>query len=544
MAALTLVLEQEEPLAEWLEPSLQDTAGRDPLGLNTITLDRVLPQLIPGILQLSERARYFSIYPWMLWLFAERKRSATSEALDDFIRRREFELCLSMKLCPHCSAYKAIGGSNAGPRVTAGEDPFARGLSVDSSKGGFGLYYRSPLIGLGAVAPVGTPLGPEETPTPIEVLLKSDRVIALAHAFHESIEDTEYFERFERTNDPIPRHVLEALAERICLCRLPHRPREREAIRQLMFSSVSEEAAEACDARRRAFALYLSLLDRDEGVAEDDGRFWQGIISKFLTAPTADDIESRTFAAWAALAMKECMQDALCSIWTGFCRAGVERQDYDGMTNEEVVVMIRSLAYSGDLELGGMRLSISPEESALAVQLRAVAASRALNWDDVRGWAADNDSAIAGLVGLLLFADRLPDPGAVHPFWREIAGRRSEHQDGLLGVLSLLRHRLRSEPTVAELLDWTVRRFLIGPHEAIAYSKLPKATFRFAWQETGRLRFFTPGGGGLERFASSDDRRETMALLSEDLGLWEWEEEDAPVLTDDGRAFVAEVFER
>jgi hypothetical protein len=543
MAALTLVPEQAEPFADWLEPSLQDTAGRDPLGLNTITLDRVLPQLIPGILQLSERARYFSIYPWMLWLFAERKRPATSEELDDFIRRREFELCLAMKLCPHCSAYKAIGGSNAAPRVTAGEDPFARGLSVASTKGGFGLYYRSPLIGLGAVAPVGTPLGREETPTPIEVLLKNDRAVALALAFHDSIKDTEYFERFERTSDPIPRQVLEALAERVCLCRLPHLPGERDAIRELMFSPVDEEAAEACEARRRAFALYLWLLDRDRGVAEDDGLFWQGVISKFLLAPTADDIEGRTFAPWAALAMKECVQDALCSIWTGFCRAGVEQQDHDGMTNEELVAMIRSLAHSDDLELGAVRLSISPEESALAVQSRLAAVSRSLDWNDVRAWAANADSAIAGLVGLLLFADRLPDPGAVHPFWREIAGRRSEHQDGLLGALSLLRHRLRTEPTVAELLDWTVRRFLIGPHEAIAYSKLPKATFRFAWQETGRLRFFTPGGGGLERFAPSDDRRETMALLSEDLGLWESDDEDAPALTDDGRTFVAEVFE-
>src|SRR5690242_12050302 len=173
MAGLSVVPQPPAALAEWLEPSLQDTAGRDPLGLNTITLDRILPQLIPGILQLSERARYFSIYPWMLWQFAERKRPATRDGLDKFIRRREYELCLAMKLCQHCSAFKAIGGNSAGPRVTSGDDPFARGLSVDSNKGGFGLYYRSPLVDLGVVAPVGTPLGPDGTPTPIEVLLKN-----------------------------------------------------------------------------------------------------------------------------------------------------------------------------------------------------------------------------------------------------------------------------------------------------------------------------------------------------------------------------------
>jgi hypothetical protein len=66
-----------EPLVEWLEASLHDTAGQDPLGFNTITLDRILPQLLPGILQQS-RARpvFLDLYSWMLWQYAERKRPA------------------------------------------------------------------------------------------------------------------------------------------------------------------------------------------------------------------------------------------------------------------------------------------------------------------------------------------------------------------------------------------------------------------------------------------------------------------------------------
>ena len=121
---------------------------------------------MPGILQLSERARYFSIYPWMLWQFQERKRPVTPDELDKFIRRREYELCLAMKLCPRCDAAKAIGSLSAGPRVHAGDDPFGRGLSIETSKGGFGLYYRSPLVDLGAIAPVGAPLGKPESRPP------------------------------------------------------------------------------------------------------------------------------------------------------------------------------------------------------------------------------------------------------------------------------------------------------------------------------------------------------------------------------------------
>lgn len=47
----------EEPLIEWVTPALTMKRGRDPLGLQTITLDRVMPGLLPGVLALSQRAR-------------------------------------------------------------------------------------------------------------------------------------------------------------------------------------------------------------------------------------------------------------------------------------------------------------------------------------------------------------------------------------------------------------------------------------------------------------------------------------------------------
>lgn len=205
--------------------------------------------------------------------------------------------------------------------------------------------------------------------------------------------------------------------------------------------------------------------------------------------------------------------------------------------------MIERLATPSGLELGSAPLTFAAADSAKELQSRAVAAAQEMDWEDVRDWAAAKDSAAAGLVALLLFAARMPDPDAVHPLWREIAARRSEHQDGLLGLLSLLRQFLVDEPSIGALLTRIVQRFLIGPHEAIAYSKLPEATFRFYWEETGRFRFFTPGTGGLDRFRPSDDRRGPMSSLSEDLGLWTYDEQaDEAALTDDGREFVAEVF--
>ena len=541
MADLELAEERAPVLAEWLRPSLQDTAGRDPLGLNTITLDRILPTLIPGILALSQRGRYFSIYPWMLRLYAERKRPANNKELGDFIRRREYELCLAMKLCRHCQATAAIGGKKAAPVAKGDEDPLPRRFSVDAEKGGFGLNYRTPLRDLGAIALSGTPLGEDETPIPIDVLLKTERAKALASSFHSAIEGTEYFRHYERNDKPIPRSVLEELSQQVCLCRLRHRREERDAVRALLFEPADEDAAEACDARRRAFALLLSLLADNPRVGFEDGEFWRGAIDRFLADPRSDSTEGRTAATWGALAMKECTQDALCSIWTAFCRSGNQQQGLEGMTHAEVEAMVRSLA-SGEVELAGSRLSIAADEAAADVQRRAAAAAAELHWEDLRAGAAGENDALCGLVALLVFAARLPDPETVHPFWGRIAAKRSDHQDGLWGILSPLRRRLAAGTDIGDLLSWIVTHFLIGPHEAIAYSKLPEATFRFYRDETGRLKFFTPGKGGLDRFHPSDDRREAMASISEDIGFWTRGKEDGSgTLTADGRAFVAEV---
>jgi hypothetical protein len=45
---------------------LREIPGQDPLGLQTITTDRILPGLLQGVLALSVRARYSSIYAVLL----------------------------------------------------------------------------------------------------------------------------------------------------------------------------------------------------------------------------------------------------------------------------------------------------------------------------------------------------------------------------------------------------------------------------------------------------------------------------------------------
>lgn len=109
MASLAVVeSELRRPgLPEWITPALQTKAGRDPLGLMTITQDRIMPILAPGVLAGSDRARYFTFHPFLLDEFERRGLPPSNDVLSEFVKLREFELACAVQLCPNGCGSKA-----------------------------------------------------------------------------------------------------------------------------------------------------------------------------------------------------------------------------------------------------------------------------------------------------------------------------------------------------------------------------------------------------------------------------------------------------
>ena len=69
---------------QWITPALRLSRGLDPLGLQTITLDRIMPLLLPGVLVLS---RLFSLYPFLLAEYQRLGGATTNTALSAFTSR-------------------------------------------------------------------------------------------------------------------------------------------------------------------------------------------------------------------------------------------------------------------------------------------------------------------------------------------------------------------------------------------------------------------------------------------------------------------------
>ena len=516
-----IALEQAKPARswpEWLEESLHVTPGRDPLGLQTITLDRITPSLVPGVLALSRRARYFSIYPFLLSYYEERELAPSLQALSDFIRTWEYEYAVSVMLCPRgCgeAASSVVGSQRARPAASSLVDQLARELSVESALGGYGLYYGAPLESFGVVARRGTLLG--DTPIPIDVLARNGRGQALAEAFGRAIEPTTYFRDYMGGSDPIPREALVELSTRCCLCRLDDFEDERELLRELLFEEHDSVPTEEVHQRQASFAVLLDAVGRYPGASAEDGALFQTVLSHFEDVADGASPLDGAYQQWCALGLKEYVQDGLSSVWSQFVRDGFRFQPEGGYARDEVRDLIRTeLAASGTLQLDPVELSWSPETPTTEVEEFASELPQSMGWELLRERCNEEDSAVSGLLLMLAVVGQAPEVRTAPDTWLAVAGQGTDRQPSLAQFLEMLRTHLAEEPTIADSLEWLVVRRVIAPHEAIAYSKLPEFTFRFRW-ESGRLAFFNLG---LERFNRGDPRRRAMAQISNDLGLW------------------------
>lgn len=554
-------------LPQWLAASIAVKEGRDPLGLQTTTQDRLTPRLLPGILELSRRARYLSFHAYLLTRYRELQLPATISELSAFIKRREWEFGLAVFLCPHACGSVPVGAIALRAAMAGTDGPYPRGESVESSPGGYGLYYRSPLADLGIVARAGTPLG--DTPLPIDVLYEHPRAHGLAATFGAVIEQTDYVRTWMLTSDSIPKEVLVEYARVACLCQLQRHEAERQAVEDALFGddpfgpalapspattaahsegdlAVSAEAllnerleltrSEAIRQRRRSIAHFLTLVQHDPLVVEKETNFRQALWS----APTRNSEHADIAGQWAGLAAKDVWQDALCSMWAEFCATGLAHDQRGGHLRwADVEHLARSLAVDdpaqGPIPRSQELLSAIADGTS---RLPGVPTPiRDATYEELRLATRAANTAMSGLVVVLELYRRVNKRADVG--WLATANVRSAWQQSLLTVFRRFEEHLQSDPRVDATLWWFIETFVISVHERIAYSKLQQGehTFRFRWED-GQFRFYDNGIG---RFPLAAIRQEPMASITLDLGFWSPDDAGAGRLTPRGDAFVAEV---
>ena len=72
---------------DWVSPA-QEITGRDHLGVQAVS-EQLYATLLPGITNVTDRARCYSFYPWFVWKFDQQAKNKTVEELIQVFRRAD-----------------------------------------------------------------------------------------------------------------------------------------------------------------------------------------------------------------------------------------------------------------------------------------------------------------------------------------------------------------------------------------------------------------------------------------------------------------------
>jgi hypothetical protein len=259
---------RKEPLAvAWLKGP-QRIRGLDPLGVRA-PCESLYTQLLPGINNVTDRARYFSFYPWLVWA-AERHTGALKElSLYHTLRRADCLFTLiGLRHQTTSGPSKLHGGLIGAITLSRALNQLGEGEALRLSEfattdatpqryfmnkhGGLGQYY------LGTLQQAGLLLGDPRS----GIRYTEERGGPLARAFDAGVDREAFFAALEA--DEVTTDTLNDLSA-FCACAVGENSIEHSALADYFFNREGIFHQQEGQPRRLTLALLLDLCERLRG---------------------------------------------------------------------------------------------------------------------------------------------------------------------------------------------------------------------------------------------------------------------------------------
>jgi hypothetical protein len=294
--------------------------------------------LLPGITNVTDRARCYAFYPWFVWAFDREARKKTQDELVRLFRRAEcLHTLIGINHELETGAERLHGGDLVGRDTLV---PVARSIfngsairlsqyaSLDAREEN--KYFQNPLGGLGQYY-----LGPLKD---LEVLdgdaqtgLKytAEWGATLARLYEEGIDRKKFFETVHQ--DRVDRKALHSL-EAFCPCHLRKNKQERDALIDLLFGrGKGELKQELGHERRNTLLLLLDYAKRVRGIKghfPDPEGFLASAYSRVLPDGTQWDVPAVLKSAadgWSTYQRHELLAIAVQGLfWAGLSGLSAE----------------------------------------------------------------------------------------------------------------------------------------------------------------------------------------------------------------------------
>ena len=250
-------------MTSWVKPPTA-IGGLDHLGTQGPCL-LIYAQLLPGITNVTDRARYYSLYPWLIWSFEQRFPDADAEQFIEFYRRADCLFSLISERHSRVTDHDAerhgaamVGRNQLLPALDRLEQGVMLQLSHYTAKdsehryfknrlGGLGQYYAGALSQLELMDPSSKPWikftieRGQPLAMAVESAVPSDRFWSVVQADQVSLEDLDDLSSF-------------------CACSIGNATAEIQALTDIFFDRHEVYGPMGLQ-RRSTLSLVLHLAD-------------------------------------------------------------------------------------------------------------------------------------------------------------------------------------------------------------------------------------------------------------------------------------------
>lgn len=293
-------------------------SAQDDLGLEEVG-GGLLRRLIPGVIQNTPNAGYYSFYPYLLWKWEQLGGDIDRKAFAPFFRRHEAAFAVACSLHEHRdgATLSGINGANAGRRrareLNGGVGEFDLGAHaetyMDTELGGYGLFYAATLQEAQLVRGGARGL--------------VDRVTghgaAVARAFGEVFEQTSYAREHLHQGGMVSAESLRELGNRACLCTIPGRS-DHAALLETFFGANPGSAVWEEHRRTRVQSLSLLMEFHDQRPGGDEGGLsaWRRALvePRFSGGSAWRTTHPERRESWRAYQLRELSVLAMTTIWS------------------------------------------------------------------------------------------------------------------------------------------------------------------------------------------------------------------------------------
>lgn len=480
----------------WGARMFAPSSGQDHLGLGSVSSDRILPLLSPGINVLTIHPRYWSFYAFVLDEFWLRDLPRNRAAFRDFYRPREAIFAMVCNLCDaeeHATLGRGIVGSRKVASLTK-QQQFDPGYDyIKEALGGYSLYYSSTMEATGAIV----------TPTPSNGFVfdaPTPHGRAIADAYRRAISTTAMWRDYLGGNlgEPIARDVLIEFARRGCLCQLANASEYDLPLLQDLF--VHAGSPEESAARRGTFRLFLDVspMLQSEGITQDIFRqlIYFRLHEGEVYQPRTDLVG--VARRWRLFQAREYFSFAFNRLFGWLVRTG-QRESDDGLVNVPMGHLwswiddaLNSNAF-GSGQLGTFDAATRASEFANALSLQVDLDPgvddpwpRHETLDEHALYSgnptrSDTPETVVAMIALLLLIHRrIGSQGRLADIRADarLVTEGTTTRIGMARFFTELNRQLMAGATLSTLARWIIHDYIIVQHERVANAKLPDDTFR------------------------------------------------------------------